>query len=124
MKAVNFVKNLFIRFRYPFSTPEDVAHDLGLDISNFLTFREFINCLTHPQSKPAKLIKFMPRKQAEQLFKTALRKEHFQQNSLFSYRFNGGWMEFKLQFDDQSRLRRIYLQHKDLKQKHEIPISQ
>ncbi len=63
------------------------------------------------------------REEAEDVFRTALRKERFSQNSLFSYHFNGGWMEFMLQFDEQSRLRRIYIQHKDLKCKYELPIT-
>src|SRR5262245_31955013 len=116
-------RRLWIRFRYPVSTPEDVATDLGLNISNLLSFKEFINCLTDPTYRPTHLTRFMPRELAEQRFRTALRKEKFQGNSLFSYYFNGGWMEFCLQFDEQSRLRRLYIRHKDLKQKYEIPIS-
>ncbi len=65
----------------------------------------------------------MPREQAEDMFRLAIRKEKFQQNSLFSYHFKGGWVEFVLQFDEQARLRRLYTRHKDLKQKCEIPIS-
>lgn len=115
--------NLLMRFRYPVSMPEDVGTDLGLNISNLLTFPEFMNCLTDPRYRPTKLTRFMPRAQAEDIFRLALRKERFQRNSLFSYHFKGGWMEFVLQFDEQSRLRRLYIRHKDLKQKHEIPIS-
>ncbi len=115
---------LLTRFRYPVSLPEEVAADLGLNISNALTFEEFITSLTNPSHRPTKLMRFMPRAQADGMFQTALRKELFKQNSLFSYHFNGGWMEFMLQFDEQSRLRRLYIQHKDLKQKYEIPISQ
>lgn len=118
------ISRLLIRFRYPVSMPEEVASDLGLTISNSLTFKEFINCLTNPCLRPAKLSRFMPREEAEGIFQTALRKERFKQNSLFSYYFNGGWMEFMLLFDEQSRLRRLYIQHKDLKQKVEISISQ
>jgi hypothetical protein len=124
MNKFNFLFRFLIRFRYPVSTPEDVATDLGMNISNHLTFEEFMNRLTNPLYRPTKLIRFMPRDQAESLFQTALRKEKFNQNSLFSYYFNGGWMEFVLHFDGQSRLRRLYIRHKDLKQKHEIPISQ
>lgn len=123
MKVLQPLLQLFIRFRYPVSMPEDVAADLGLNISNSLNFQEFMGCLTDPRHRPTKLIRFMPRDQAEDMFRFALRKERFQQNSLFSYHFKGGWMEFVLQFDEQSRLRRLYMRHKDLKQKHEIPIS-
>lgn len=123
MKVFKPLLNLFIRFRYPVSMPEDVAADLGLNISNSLTFSEFMSCLTDPRHRPTKLTRFMPREQAEDIFRCALRKERFPQNSLFSYHFKGGWMEFVLQFDEQSRLRRLYIRHKALKQKHEIPIS-
>lgn len=123
MKIFRPFIHLFIRFRYPVSMPEDVAADLGLDISNSLSFKEFIHFLTDPSHRPSKLTRFMPREQAEDIFRLALRKERFQQNSLFSYHFKGGWMEFILQFDEQSRLRRLYIRHKDLKQKHEIGIS-
>jgi hypothetical protein len=117
------VFRLLLRFRYPVSMPEDVAADLGLSLSNFLTFKEFVNQLTNPHLKPAKLTRFMPREQAEKTFQTAIRKEKFQHNSLFSYYFNEGWMEFVLQFDEQARLRRLYIQHRELKKRVEISIS-
>ncbi|MFN4175009.1 MAG: hypothetical protein ACK4HV_07910, partial [Parachlamydiaceae bacterium] len=41
----------------------------------------------------------------------AVKKERFNQKTLFSYYFNQGWVEFMLQFDDESRLRRLYLYH-------------
>lgn len=123
MNVLKPLMHLFIRFRYPFSMPADVAEDLGLSLSNTLTFQEFFNILLDTSQRPKKLFRFMPRQQAEQIFQYALKKEKFPQNSLFSYHFKGGWVEFFLQFDDQSRLRRLYIRHKDLKQKHEIPIS-
>jgi hypothetical protein len=112
----------FLRFRYPVSLPEDVASALGIPLSNSLTFQEFVNCLTQPNCCPTTLTKFMSREKAEEMFHTALRKEHFRHNSLFSYYFNEGWMEFMLQFDEQSRLRRIYIQHKFLEDNFELPI--
>jgi hypothetical protein len=115
--------NLFTRFRYPTSLPEEVAMDLGISISNSLNFQEFISHLTHPSCRPTRLSRFMPREEAENLFSTAIRKEHFKQKSLFFYHFNEGWMGFILNFDEQARLRRIYIRHKDLKRKHEIAIS-
>lgn len=121
-KVFNLFRNFFIRFRYPLSLPEDVAKDLGLNLSNFLTFKEFMSRLTNPHYKPTKLTKYMSREIADKIFKSALRKERFKQNSLYSYHFNGGWLEFTLHFDEQARLRRLYMQHKDLKQKHEISI--
>lgn len=123
MNAFHSFFQLFIRFRYPVSTPEDVATDLGLEVSNDLTFEEFMSYLVDPSHRPSNLIRYMPREKAESMFQTALRKERFNQNSLFCYYFNGNWMEFMLQFDEQSRLRRLYIRHKALKQKYEIPIS-
>lgn len=123
MKVLKPLLSLFVRFRYPVSMPEEVAADLGINITNALSFREFIHRLTDPVHRPTKLNRFMPREQAEEIFRSALRKEKFQQNSLFSYHFKGGWMEFILQFDEQSRLRRLYIRHKDLKTKHEIRIT-
>lgn len=115
----------FLRFRYPVSLPEDVAQALGINVSNFLTFEEFVNQLISPACRPTRLTKFMPREQAEAAFQSALRKERFQQNSLYSYYFSEGWMEFILLFDDQSRLRRIYLQHKKIAREEgiEIPLN-
>lgn len=123
MKVFQPILHLLIRLRYPVSMPEDVASDLGLSITNSLKFQEFIQCLIDPCQRPTKLTRFMPREQAEDIFRLAKRKERFKQNSLFSYHFKGGWMEFNLQFDEQSRLRRLYICHKDLKKKHEISIS-
>ena len=90
MKVFRPLLHLLIRFRYPVSMPEDVASDLGLQITNSLSFKEFICCLTDPRYRPTKLTRFMPREQAEAIFCLAKRKERFQQNSLFSYHFKGG----------------------------------
>ena len=120
------LSQLLVRLRYPVSMPEDVASDLGLSINhsfnNSLNFQEFINRLIDPTFYPTKLTRFMPRQQAEEIFRLAKRKEQFKQNTLISYHFKGGWMEFNLQFDEQSRLRRLYICHKDLKMRREIPI--
>jgi hypothetical protein len=123
-RAWKFVLDIFIRFRYPVSTPEEVAKDLGFAVSNSLTFQQFINSLLDPTLRPQKLTRFMPRQQAENMFHFALRREIFQQDTLFSYYFKSGWVEFNLHFDDQARLRRLYVRNKNLKQKQEIFISQ
>lgn len=58
-------------------------------------------------------------------FYKAQRKEKFGRNTLFSYYFNEGWLEFSLHFDEHCRLRRIYLQHQRLKEMEgvEIPLT-
>lgn len=126
MTALKSLYRLFLRLRYPVSLPEDIAVSLGIQISNSICFKDFVSCLTCPQARPTRLTKFMPRKLAEEAFQLAPRKECFQNNSLFSFCFNEGWVEFVLQFDDQSRLRRIYLQHRDIANDLgiEIPLSQ
>ncbi len=103
------------RIRYPVSLPEDIAFALGIPLSNHLSFQDFVKQLTCPQCRPTNLLKFMPREKAEEAFGKALRKERFATNSLFSFYFaKEGWVEFVLQFDEKSRLRRVYLQHKQI----------
>lgn len=124
MTAFDNLCRFLVRFRYPFSIPSDVTAALGIQTSHFITFKKLISRLTNPNCKPATLSKYMPRLLAERAFETtALRKERFQNDSLFSYHINGHWLEFVLHFDDQARLRRLYLSHKDFKEKHEIPIK-
>ncbi|MBS4168807.1 hypothetical protein [Parachlamydia sp. AcF125] len=107
---------LLMRFRYPVSLPEDIAQALGISFSNFLTFDQLIERLIDPNCSPKRLKKYMPREEAEAAFELAYKKDKFLKNSLFSYYFNEGWLEFILQFDDRSRLRRIYVQHKKIQQ--------
>lgn len=114
--------HFFLRFRYPVSLPEDIATDLGISASNLLTFEEFVCQLTHQQCCPQRLSRFMPREAAEAAFQSAQRKERFGRNSLFSYYFHEGWMEFSLYFDEHSRLRRIYMQHKHVSNEQGIEI--
>ncbi len=110
MLLIESLNRLISRFRYPVSLPEDVAHDLGLYLPNTLNFQEFLHTLSSPHQRPAKLRKFMSRTLAEATFESALKKESFRSCSLFSYYFNKGWLVFALYFDEEARLRRIYLQ--------------
>ncbi|MEI8124849.1 MAG: hypothetical protein WCG42_03765 [Parachlamydiaceae bacterium] len=109
----HWLSNIILRLRYPVALPEEIATDIGVPISNVLTFDEFVRKLTNLSSRPERLKRFMPRDLAEAAFEKAQRKEIFGRNSLFSYYFNEGWLEFSLHFDEQSRLRRVYLQHKN-----------
>lgn len=120
------MKELFSRFfarvRYPFSLPEEIAEALGVPLSNGLTFNEFFGMLLEPTFKPTTLSKFMTREQAEGAFGKALRKEQFAQSTLISYYFSEGWLEFVLKFDNEKRLRRLYIQHKNIDQDEGIEI--
>lgn len=112
MRKLDCFSRLFLRFRYPVTLPEDIAKALGIHVSNYVTFDEFFGTLTSPECCPTKIKKFMPRQEVEQAFTNAQRKEHFRQMSLFSYYFSEGWVEFKLEFDSNSLLRRMYIQHR------------
>ncbi len=125
MNPLQFFRQLMLRFRYPVSLPEEIAEALGVNVTNSSSFHDVLRILCSPSCKPQKLTRFMPREQAERAFFNACRKERFHRNSLYSYYFNEGWVEFVLQFDDQSRLRRIYIQHKEIAQDQgiELPLN-
>ncbi len=103
---------ILARFRYPVSMPSDIADALGIQLTNTVRFKDLLLQLTSPELTLTHLTKYMSRKSAENTFKHALRKECFQQSSLFSFYFNEGWLEFELHFDETSKLRRLYIHHK------------
>lgn len=123
--VIHSLPRLLLRFRYPVALPEDIASALGTTLPNNLTFEEFIQRLSDPTFRSNRLIKFMSRQSAEEAFEKAQHKEHFPMNSLFSYYFHEGWLEFNLQFDNEARLRRLYLQHKKISSERgiEIPLA-
>lgn len=115
---------LLVRFRYPFSLPEDIAEALGVSLSNASPFKDIVDQLVDPSLKPTKLNKFMSREEAEEAFENAPCKERFGQSTLVSYYFNEGSVQFILKFGDK-KLRRMYFQHKSISQPEgiEIPLS-
>lgn len=124
MSIFTRVVDTLARFRYPVSLPQDIASAVGIEIQNTIRFRQLLSLLTSPSASPIKLTKYMPREQAEYAFRSALRRDRFPQSSLYSFYFNEGWLEFELQFDHLSRLRRVYLHHKLLYNSHghELPL--
>lgn len=106
--------NWLVRFRYPVSLPTDVSQAIGIEMPNSVRFCQLLSQITSPTCRPTKLNKFMNREDAEKAFHLAPRKERFCKSSLYSFCFNEGWLEFELQFDDHSRLRRIYIHHKQI----------
>lgn len=102
-----------LRFRYPVSLPEDIAEALGIPLPNSLSFDDFILQLSNPAA-PSRLSRFMPRPEAEKSFLKAVRTERYADKTVLSYYFSEGWMEIILQFDRQSRLRRVYLHHREI----------
>ncbi|MEI8366008.1 MAG: hypothetical protein WCF65_06285 [Parachlamydiaceae bacterium] len=122
MRPFSWLSNILLRLRYPVALPEEIATDIGVSISNFLSFDEFVSTLANLTSRPLNLKRFMPRDTAEAAFQSAQRKERFGRNSLFYYYFNEGWLEFSLYFDEQSRLRRVYLKHRQLPREQGVEI--
>lgn len=118
------LSRLFARWRHPHTLPEEVASILDLDVSNYLTYEEFISLLKQHCHPPKTLTRFMPREQAERTFFKASYKEHFCNESHFSYCFKQGVIDFTLTYDGENRLRRLYLNHRgmELDQKLEIPL--
>lgn len=125
MKVIDYIHQLVLRFRYPVSLPKEVGLALGLPISSFASFDDLVALLSVHAHFPEHLKKFMPREAAEQTFHSALKIERFSNSTLCSYYFNEGWLEFNLQFDAESRLRRVYFLHKkiDANEGIEIPLS-
>ncbi|MGM0440412.1 MAG: hypothetical protein ACQEP8_04800 [Chlamydiota bacterium] len=113
------------RWLYPVSLPEDIGEALGINIPPSITYQRLMEVLTDPQNCPHRLARYMPRELAEAAFSKALRKESFNHESVFSYYFREGWLEFVLLFDVDSCLRRVYLQHPALQEEDgwEIPLS-
>lgn len=125
MKGLSYFTYLLHKLKYPVSSPQEIAHALGIGTQNFSTLQEFVSFLTKADCRPIHLKKFMSRERAESFFQSAVRKESFQKSTLFSYYFNEGWMELALSFDEHSRLRRLYLHHKHLENEKgiEIPLD-
>lgn len=124
LKVVDAIYRLISRWRYPVSMPEEVLDALGIDdFSESLGFEELMESLTNSHYKSKNLMRFMPREKAESYFFSAARKERFRHASLYSYYLSDSWVEFVLYFDRESRLRRIYLQHKDLLQEEGVEIA-
>lgn len=123
IKPLTQLSRLLARFWYPVTLPEDVAETLGVEVSNFLSFDELMKCIAQSKCHPLRLARFMPRKDAEAAFKNATCIEHFGEKTLVSYFFPEGWVEFVLKFDRESRLRRIYLLHKDIENEEGVEIN-
>lgn len=116
MNLFQKMMSFFFRMKHPISSPEEIGRDLGVQtLHRAVSFQECIACLIDENSPPKNIIKFMQRAEAESKLRSAVRKERFKNSSLFSYHLFQGWLAFKMVFDQEDRLRRLYLQHKDLK---------
>lgn len=114
MKTWQTILRFVCRFRHQVSLPEEVATALGIPLSNFLSVPQLLERLCHPSCCPTRLMRLMRRPDAEAAFSLARRVERFSRHTLCSFYFNDGWLEFLLQFDDDQKLRRIYIHHKHL----------
>lgn len=122
MRLLESLRHMLLRFRYPVSMPEDIATALGIPLPNALSFTDFVIRLCQPSCLPTRLARFMPRELAEKAFCNAIRTERFYEKTLVSYYFPEGWLEFVLQFDKDSRLRRVYLLHREIQAEHGVEI--
>jgi len=111
---MHFFKYLLRRIRFPLSLPEEIADDLGIVADPETSVPELIKALLKPNSRPSHLVKNMSREKAEAVFRSALIKERFMRSTICSYYFHEGWVEFILNFDKKSHLRRVYMQHKEV----------
>ncbi len=116
-------KDSFVRFRYPFSLPEEIGVALGLDISNQTDFHTFLSFLCSSSCCPRNLQKYMKRDDVEPLFSQAFRSDRFREKSIHCYYFKQGWVEFQLHYDNDDRLRRIRLQSQTLESDEGVEIK-
>ncbi|MBT3394282.1 MAG: hypothetical protein HN411_04140 [Waddliaceae bacterium] len=124
LKILELFSTLRMRWYYPVSLPADISLALGIDLpQKKIAFEDLMRFLISPKIRPKRLKRFMPREKAEAVFNGAVRKDVFAYNSVYSYYFRNGWLEFILQFDNKSRLRRIYVQHKDIYQDDGVEIN-
>lgn len=104
-----FISHFTERLRYPVSMPKEVADALGIELAHGKTVEELIRLLIDTKATPRALLKYMKREMAENRFQNAVIRERFNRRTLISYYFSQGWVEFMLQFDEEARLRRLYL---------------
>jgi hypothetical protein len=115
MRLFYYLAKLYSGWQYRLYSFKEVADDLGVDVPGNIAFEGFVKALTTQYGHSAKLTKFMPRDDAEKVFASAIKKERFSRHSLYSYYFDKDWVGFYLQFDQNSKLRRLYIQHKNFK---------
>jgi len=99
----------FVRLRYPYSLPEELASDLGLPLCNSMPFARIETKICKRRWCPSTLYKFMSRDEALSTLSRAYRVDHFGCKEIVSYYFREGWIEFELHFDPEGRLRRLQL---------------
>jgi hypothetical protein len=113
-RFVDLFKHSVVRLRYPFSMPEEIGLDLGLDVTNSTDFDSLLKFLRSSSCYPRNLRRYMKKDEAEALFSHAFRSDHFREKSIHCYYFKQGWVEFELVYDNADRLRRIILQSRDI----------
>ncbi len=120
----NAITHMKVRMRYPYALPSDIGTSLGQSIDDSITFPLLLKILSNLQ-EPRSLARFMNRDRAEKSFILATRCERFTTSTLYSFRFNEGWIEFELHFDEEDKLRRLFILHKEIVScdRIEIPLS-
>lgn len=114
-------QTFFTRLRYPYSLPEEIAKDLGIPLTNQMPYQRLQTRICKRRWCPTTLYKFMPKEDALEMLSSAYRIDHFGNKEIVSYYFREGWIEFELNFDEESRLRRLELH--TASETIEIPLS-
>lgn len=118
------LSTLVARIWHPVTLPEEIAGCFGLKVSNFLSVEDLIRVLSKSQCYTTCLSRYMPREIAEAVFRNATTIESFGEKTIISYYFRDGWVEYVLLFDQEDRLRRVYLNHRAIETEGiEIPLS-
>ncbi len=114
MKFLDSCLRLFCQFKYPLSLPDEVALAIGMRQANFIPFDLLCKTITPPRDAPKALKKYMNRKEAEKVFKSALSRKFEPLQSHFSYTVDGTTVNFTLHFDQNERLRRLVVQREEI----------
>jgi hypothetical protein len=115
MKFFKFALKFFIGNDVNHLLPDELLKTLGLDLKGNSSIEDLLEKLNHSKSLHIKLKKFMTKREVENAFISAEKKEHFSRHSLYSYYFSKGWVGFFVSFDQDLKLRRVYLQYKSLR---------
>jgi len=121
---IEAIYRFLVRFRHPYSLPEELGIAVGHALPNHLCFEELLGLLQGEDFIPSTLYHNMPRREALKAFQTALKKEFFGNRASLSFQFSCGWIQFDLDFESE-KLRRVFLHHPKLplSDKHEIRLQ-